>query len=53
MSLTDILWAVAIAVVGLWLIGLATNIAGDFIHLLLILALIVIAYNVIVGRRRV
>ncbi len=53
MSLTSILWAVVVVIVALWLIGLVANVAGNVIHLLLILALIVIAYNVIAGRRSV
>ena len=49
--LGSILWAVVVILVVLWLIGLVANIAGGFIHLLLILALIVLLYNLFVGRR--
>ncbi len=52
-SLASILWAVVVVAVVLWLIGLVADIAGDLIHLLLILALIALAYNVIAGRRGV
>ncbi len=51
MSLTNILWLVVAVIVALWLIGLVANIAGNLIHLLLIVALIVLVYNFITGRR--
>lgn len=47
------LWTIAAVLVILWLLGFVTNIAGGLIHLLLVLALIVIAYNFLVGRRTV
>ena len=53
MSLANILWLVVVVVVALWLIGLLTSVAGNLIHLLLVIALIVIVYNLIVGRRAV
>ena len=51
MSLANILWLVVAVIVVLWLIGLVTRVAGNLIHLLLIVALIVIVYNLISGRR--
>ena len=51
MSLSNILWLVVAVIVALWLIGLVANIAGNLIHLLLIVALIVLVYNFITGRR--
>lgn len=53
MSLSNILWLVVVAIVVLWLIGLVANIAGNLIHALLVLAVIVIVYNLITGRRTV
>ncbi len=47
------LWTIAAVLVILWLLGFVTNIAGGLIHLLLVVALIVIAYNFLVGRRTV
>jgi hypothetical protein len=40
-----------VVIVALWLIGLVANIAGDLIHLLLLVALAVLAYNLITSRR--
>jgi len=37
----------------IWLIGLVANIVGSLIHVVLILALIVLAYEFLTGRRRV
>jgi hypothetical protein len=47
------LWAIVAVLVILWLLGFVMNIAGGLIHILLVLALIVIAYNFLVGRRTV
>ena len=50
--LGTILWAIVIILVVLWLLGwLAFHIGGGFIHLLLIVAVIVLLYNLFVGRR--
>jgi hypothetical protein len=49
---TGILWAIVIILVALWLIGwLALHIGGGLIHILLIIAMIVLLYNLFVGRR--
>ncbi len=52
-SLAGILWTVVVIVVVLWLLGFIFKVAGSFIHVLLILALIVAAYNLFAGRRAV
>ncbi len=49
--LGSILWAVVVILVVLWLLGLVLNIAGGFIHVLLIIALIVLLYNLFVVMR--
>ena len=53
MTLANILWMVLVIVVVLWLIGLIANIGGGLIHLLLVVAAIIIIYNLLVGRRTV
>ena len=53
MSLTNILWLVVVVIVALWLIGLVAKVAGNLIHLLLIVALLVLVYNLLTGRRRI
>ncbi|HEY8599210.1 MAG TPA: lmo0937 family membrane protein [Thermomicrobiales bacterium] len=46
-----ILWGVVVVVVALWLLGLVFRIAGNLIHLLLIVAVIVVIYNLITSQR--
>ena len=50
-SLVGLLWTIAVILVVLWLLGLLLNIAGGLIHLLLLVAIIVIVYNLVVGSR--
>jgi hypothetical protein len=45
------LWTVFAVLVVLWLLGFVTNIAGGLIHLVLVVALIVLAFNFLSGRR--
>ncbi|MBA3944482.1 MAG: lmo0937 family membrane protein [Herpetosiphonaceae bacterium] len=47
------LYTIAVILVVLWVIGLVFHIAGGLIHLLLVLAIIVLAYQFLTGRRRV
>ncbi|HEU5228498.1 MAG TPA: lmo0937 family membrane protein [Ktedonobacteraceae bacterium] len=46
-----ILWGVVVVLVVLWLLGFIFHIAGGLIHLLLILAVIVLIYNLIMSNR--
>ena len=46
------LYTVVVILVILWLLGLVGHIAGSFIHLLLVIALVVLIFNFISGRRR-
>ena len=46
------LWTIVVILVILWLLGLITSYTmGGFVHILLVLAIIVILYNVISGRK--
>ena len=48
----NLLWVVAVVLVGLWALGLATSYTmGGLIYGLLVLAIVTIAVRVIVGRR--
>ncbi len=48
------LWTLAVILVILWALGfLAFHVAGGLIHLLLVIAVIVIVYRLITGRRPV
>jgi hypothetical protein len=46
------LYTVVVILVILWLLGLITHIAGSLIHLLLVIALVVLIFNLISGRKR-
>jgi hypothetical protein len=45
------LWTILLVILVLWLLGFIANIGGGLIHLLLIVAAIVLLYNLFVGRR--
>lgn len=47
----SILWAIVVILVVLWLVGFVANIAGGLIHLLLLIAVVVVLYNLIASRR--
>ena len=47
----QVLWTIAVSLIVLWLLDFITNVAGGHIHLLLVVAIIVIAYVIIAGRR--
>ncbi|MGA7859276.1 MAG: lmo0937 family membrane protein [Terracidiphilus sp.] len=45
------LWTIFVVVLILWLLGFSFHIAGGLIHLLLVLALIILIFNLVAGRR--
>ena len=45
------LWTIVVILVVLWLLGLVANVGGGLIHALLVIALIVMAVNLLQGRR--
>ncbi len=45
------LWTIFVVVLVLWLLGFSFHVAGGLIHLLLVLALIILIYNLLSGRR--
>jgi uncharacterized membrane protein YphA (DoxX/SURF4 family) len=48
------LWTIVVILGVLWLLGMLTsNAAGGLIHILLVLAVIVVLFNVIQGRRAI
>ena len=47
------LWTILVVLVILWLLGFVSHVGGNLIHLLLVVALIVLIYNVVIGRRSV
>ena len=51
--MVGILWAILVVVLIVWLIGLLADIGGGLIHILLIVALAILIYNLVTGRRAV
>ena len=49
---SSIIWTIAAVLVVLWVLGFFLARIGDVVHILLVLAVIVIAYNFIKGRGR-
>ena len=48
----DLLWTLAVILLVLWLLGLASSYTlGGFIHILLVVAVVVVLIRVIQGRR--
>jgi len=45
------LWSIFVIVLVLWLLGFSFHIAGSMIHLLLVVALIILVFNLVSGRR--
>ena len=51
MSLANILWTVVVILVILWLLGWLVGNIGPLVHILLVIAVIVLLYNLFVGGR--
>lgn len=50
--LARLLWGFVLALLALWLVGRIFRLLGNLIHILLIVALIVVIYNLVFARRR-
>lgn len=46
------LWTLIGLLILFWILGLVFDIAGGFVHVLLVIALIVFIFNMITGRKR-
>jgi hypothetical protein len=46
------LWTIFVVVVVLWLLGFSFHIAGGLIHVLLVVALVLLVFNLVTGSRR-
>jgi hypothetical protein len=49
--MSNLIWTAAVILFIFWLLGFSINIGGGLIHLLLVLVLIAIVYNLVTGRR--
>jgi hypothetical protein len=47
------LWTLLVVVVVLWLLGFVSHVGGNLIHILLVVAVIVLIYNLVAGRRSI
>jgi len=47
------LWTIFVILLVLWVLGFSFHVAGSLIHLLLVVALIVLLFNLFSGRRSV
>jgi hypothetical protein len=47
----SMLWVIVGVLVLLWFLGLLLRAAGGFIHLLIIVALVIVIYRLLTGRR--
>ena len=45
------LWTIIALLVVLWLVGLIGGVGGNLIHLLLVIAAVILIYQLITGRR--
>ena len=48
--MAGILWAVTVILLVVWGLGLLFRVAGGFIHILLIFALVILVYNLLARR---
>ena len=46
------LWTIIVILFVLWLLGFSFHIGGGLIHILLVVAVVVLIYNLVTGRRR-
>jgi Family of unknown function (DUF5670) len=51
--MASLIWTIVVVLFVLWVLGFALQFGGGLIHLLLVLAIIGIVYNLLVGRRAV
>ena len=45
------LWTILVVLLILWLLGFSLHIAGGMIHILLVIAVVILVFNLISGRR--
>jgi hypothetical protein len=50
---THMLWTIIVILFILWLLGFTLHVGGGLIHILLVLAVIVLIFNLLTGRRGV
>ncbi|MEA2666355.1 MAG: hypothetical protein QOI11_3299 [Candidatus Eremiobacteraeota bacterium] len=48
--MAGLVWGIIVVLFVLWLLGFAIHIGGGLIHLLLVIALVLLVFNIITGR---
>jgi hypothetical protein len=48
--MAGLVWGIIVILFVLWLLGFAVHIGGGLIHLLLVIALVLLVFNIITGR---
>jgi Family of unknown function (DUF5670) len=48
--MAGILWAIIVVLFVFWVLGFALHVGGNLIHVLLVVALIALVYNIVTGR---
>jgi hypothetical protein len=48
--MAGLLWAIIVVLFVLWLLGFALHFGGGLIHLVLVIAVVLIIFNIITGR---
>ena len=46
------LWTIMVIILVMWLLGFSLHIGGGLIHLLLVVALVVLVFNLVTGHRQ-
>ncbi len=49
-NMAGLIWAIIVVLFVIWLIGLVVHIGGGLIHLLIVIAVILLIYNLLTGR---
>ncbi|MGH7757205.1 MAG: lmo0937 family membrane protein [Vulcanimicrobiaceae bacterium] len=48
--MAGIIWTIIVVLFALWLIGLLAHIGGGLVYILLVIAVILVVYNLLTGR---
>lgn len=48
--MAGLIWGVIVVLFVLWLLGFAIHVGGGLIHILLVIALVLLVFNVLTGR---
>jgi hypothetical protein len=48
--MVGIIWGIIVVLVVLWVLGFAIHIGGSLIHILLVIAVVLLVFNLITGR---